>query len=166
MQFNDSVYKFMYAALQEADNALENNDIPVGAVIVFENKIIGRGYNQVESLNDPTAHAEMIAFTAAANYLKSPNLEKCDLYTTLEPCIMCTGAAINARIKTIYFGAFQPKYGACGSIYNIPAENKLNHKIKIYSGIYSEESSVLLTTFFEKMRKDLIKLNRNSQKFN
>ena len=142
----------MYAALQEAETALEKEEVPIGAVVVYNNRIIGKGHNQTEMLNDPTAHAEMIAITAACNHIKSKFLEECDLYVTLEPCVMCTGSILLARIKNLYFGTFEPKFGACGSLYNIAADNKFNHKPDIYSGIYAEESSEMLKRFFSKKR--------------
>jgi tRNA(adenine34) deaminase len=143
----------MYAALQEAEQAFEEDEIPIGAVVVHQNKIIGKGHNQVEKLNDATAHAEMIAITAASNNLGNWNLNECDIYVTLEPCIMCTGALLASRIRHIYFSALDPKFGACGSIYNLAEESKTNHKIKTYSGILAEESKQLLKLFFTKLRK-------------
>ena len=140
----------MYAALQEAEIAFEKGEIPIGAVVVNKNKIIGRGHNQVEMNSDATAHAEMIAITAACNHLKSKYLDECQLYVTIEPCIMCTGAIINSRISSIFFGAFEPKTGACGSTI-FPFKNK-NHP-KIYSGILSEESKLLMQNFFEQKRE-------------
>jgi len=153
MKFSEDTYRFMYAALQEAEAALEDDEVPIGAIVVHKNKIIGRGYNQVAKLKDPTAHAEMIAITAASNHLGNWRLNECDLYVTVEPCIMCTGALLAARINSIYFAAFDPKYGACGSIYNLAEEGKYNHKIKLYSGILSAESKQLLKKFFGDIRK-------------
>ncbi|OGU61028.1 MAG: tRNA-specific adenosine deaminase [Ignavibacteria bacterium RBG_13_36_8] len=144
----------MYAALQEAEKAFELNEIPIGAVVVYNNKIIGKGYNQTELLKDPTAHAEMLAITAAANHLNSKILDECDLYVTAEPCIMCSGAILLARIRNLYFSTFEPKFGACGSLFNLIEKNKYNHKIKVYSGIYAEESKSLLNKFFIKLRRD------------
>lgn len=144
----------MFAALQEAESALDENEVPVGAVIVYKNKIIGRGHNQIEGLKDPTAHAEMIALSAAANHLQNWRLNECDIYVTLEPCIMCTGALLAARINNLYFAAYDPKYGACGSIYNLAEEGKYNHKLKVFSGIYSEESKGLLKSFFGSLRNN------------
>ncbi len=152
----------MFAALQEAENAIEENEVPVGAVIVHKNKIIGRGYNQVERLHDPTAHAEMIAITAAANHLENWRLNECDIYVTLEPCIMCTGALLASRIKNIFFSTFDAKFGACGSVYNLAEEGKYNHKINLFSGIYALESEEMLKKFFNKIRnKDFPSINRN-----
>ena len=152
MIFSEDNYKFMFAALQEAEKALEIDEVPVGAVVVHENKIIGRGYNQTEQLKDPTAHAEMIAITAASNHLSNWRLNNCDIYVTLEPCVMCTGALLNARINSIYFSSFDSKFGACGSLYNLAEEGKYNHRIKLFSGLYSTESEKLLKDFFLKKR--------------
>jgi tRNA(adenine34) deaminase len=157
MLFSEDTYKYMYAALQEAERAFEEGEVPIGAVVVHSKKIIGRGYNQTEKLKDPTAHAEMLAITAASNSLGAWRLSECDLYVTAEPCVMCAGASVLARIKTIYYAADEPKFGACGSLYNIAGEGKLNHKIKIYSGIYAEES--------KKMMQDFFKKNRNKKEF-
>lgn len=153
MNFSEDVYRFMYAALQEAQKAYEMNEVPIGAVIVYQNKIIGRGYNQVERLKDPTAHAEMIAITAASDCIGNWRLIECDLYVTLEPCIMCSGALLLSRIRNIYFSNFDNKFGACGSVYNLAEENKYNHKINTFSGIMSNESQALLKRFFSKIRK-------------
>ncbi|HZW37872.1 MAG TPA: tRNA adenosine(34) deaminase TadA [Ignavibacteriaceae bacterium] len=152
MLFAEENYKFMFAALQEAERALENNEVPVGAVVVHQNKIIGKGYNQVELLKDATAHAEILAITSAANHLQDWRLNECDIYVTLEPCVMCAGAILLSRIKNLYFSIFDFKFGACGSVYNIPEEGKYNHKTNVYSGIYAEESKSLLQSFFGKVR--------------
>ena len=152
MIFNEEIYRFMFAALQEAEKALEENEVPVGAVVVKDSKIIGRGYNQVERLKDATAHAEMIAITSAANHIGNWRLNDCSIYVTLEPCIMCTGAMLSSRIKELFFSVFDPKFGACGSVYNLADDGKTNHKIKIYSGIYSDESKKLLQEFFSKLK--------------
>jgi len=142
----------MYAALQDAEIALAENEVPVGAVVVKEDKIIGRGYNQVERLKDATAHAEMIALTAASNHLQNWRLEGCSIFVTLEPCTMCTGAMLASRIDELYFATYDPKFGACGSLYNLAEDAKTNHKIKIYSGIYAEESKKLVKQFFAQLR--------------
>jgi len=153
MIFDEQIYRFMFAALQEAEKALDENEVPVGAVVVIDNKIIGRGYNQLEKLKDATAHAEMIALTAAANHIGNWRLNECSIYVTLEPCIMCTGAMLASRINELYFAAFDPKFGACGSLYNLAEDGKTNHKIKVFSGIYAEESKKLLQEFFSRLQK-------------
>ncbi|HEX2962829.1 MAG: tRNA adenosine(34) deaminase TadA [Bacteroidota bacterium] len=152
MLFSEEVYRFMYAALSEAEKALEENEVPIGAVVVHKNRIIGRGYNQTERLKDPTAHAEILAITSAANHLQNWRLNECDIYVNVEPCVMCTGAMIAARIDSLYFSTYEPKFGACGSLYNIAEDGRLNHKIKVYSGIYAEESRMLMKEFFQKTR--------------
>lgn len=153
MLFDESVYKYMYAALHEAETAFQNDEVPIGAVVVYQNKIIGRGYNQTERLKDSTAHAEMIAITAASNYLENKFLDECDLYVTVEPCVMCSGAILLSRIRTVYFGTFEPKFGAAGSLFNILNSDLYNHKPKVYSGIYENEAKSLLENFFKKKRK-------------
>ena len=152
MIFDESKYRFMSEALKEAAKAFQHDEVPVGAVVVFENKIIGRGYNQVEKLKDATAHAEMISITAAENYIGDWRLNNCDIYVTMEPCLMCTGAIISSRIKRVFFSVFDPKFGACGSVYNIAQEGKMNHKVGVYSGLLSQESDSLLKEFFKKRR--------------
>ncbi len=142
----------MYSALKEAELAFEEDEVPIGAVVVYQNRIIGKGRNQVQRLNDPTAHAEMLAITAATNNLKSKFLSECDLYITVEPCLMCSGAILLSRIRNVYFATYEPKLGACGSVYNVIENNKYNHSIKIYSSIYAEESKALLQSFFQKKR--------------
>lgn len=150
---------YMELALREAQNAFEKNEVPVGAVVVFEDKVIGRGYNQTESLHDATAHAEIIALSAAFNHFGDWRLENCYLFSTLEPCAMCAGAAILSRIKTIVFGASDPKFGACGSIFNLPIEKKLNHNIEIVSGVMAKEVSSLMKLFFEQIRQNKERIN-------
>jgi tRNA(adenine34) deaminase len=142
----------MQEALKEAQKAFGEDEVPVGAVVVYQNKIIARGYNQVERLKDPTAHAEMLALTAACNYLNTKWLNGASLYVTIEPCSMCAGALVLARIKDLYFGAQDPKTGACGSVINIVTHKKLNHHIKVTKGILAEECSSLLKEFFKKKR--------------
>lgn len=153
MLFPEDVYKFMYAALTEAEKALNANEIPIGAVVVHENKIIGRGFNQTGMLNDPTAHAEMLALTAASNHLQSKFLDECKIYVTVEPCLMCSGAILLSRIKNLYFATFEPKFGACGSLFNVIDANKYNHKPSVFSGIYADESKELLEKFFQSKRQ-------------
>ena len=142
----------MKQALREAEKAFEKNEVPIGAVVVLDDKIIGRGHNQTISLKDPTAHAEMIAITSAANYLQDFRLERCKIYVTLEPCPMCAGALVNARIEELYFSAFDPKSGACGTILNITENRNLNHRIKTFSGLLEKESKSLLQIFFNGLR--------------
>ena len=142
----------MKAALKEAERAFQLGEVPVGAVVVHEGAIIGKGYNQIELLQDPTAHAEMIALTAAANHLQSRRLEACTLYVTLEPCPMCAGAIVLARVPTLVFGAFDPKAGACGTLFNIVEDKRLNHSPHVVSGVCDRESEELLKGFFGRVR--------------
>lgn len=142
----------MKQALREAEKAFELGEVPVGAVVVHEGQIIGRGYNQIEMLQDATAHAEMIALTAAAGHLQSRRLEKCTLYVTLEPCPMCAGAVVLSRIPTLVFGAYDPKAGACGTLFNIPEDKRLNHNPHVVGGVCDRESEELLKGFFGGVR--------------
>ena len=144
--------QWMNMALREARRAFDADEVPVGAIIVHEGEIIGRGYNQREQLQDPTAHAEMIAITAAASHLNSMRLENCILYVTLEPCSMCAGAVVLARIPTLVFGSFDPKAGACGTLYNIVEDRRLNHSVHVLGGICDRESESLLKDFFARKR--------------
>ena len=144
--------KFMDIAFREAEKAFKIGEIPVGAIIVKDGVIIGKGYNQVETLKDPTAHAEIIAITAAANHLESKWLEGCTLYVTLEPCIMCAGAIVLARIPILVFGTFDPKAGACGTLYNIVQDKKLNHRVHVISGVNDLKCKAILKDFFNIMR--------------
>ncbi|MCU0665490.1 MAG: tRNA adenosine(34) deaminase TadA [Candidatus Omnitrophica bacterium] len=143
---------YMLEALKEAREAFEEDEVPVGCVIVHEGKIISRAHNQVERLKDPTAHAEMIALTSATNYLQQKWLNGAALYVTIEPCSMCAGALVLARVKNVFFGAADPKTGACGSVFNIAASKKLNHRIKAQGGVLKEDCAGLLTEFFRKKR--------------
>jgi len=144
----------MRLALAEARKALNKNEVPVGAVVVYEGRVIGRGYNLIESLQDPTAHAEMLAVTAAANTLASWRLDQSILYVTLEPCMMCTGAILLARIPLIVYGAADPRYGACGSALQMADGAKLDIQARVIGGIMKEESSLLLKEFFRKLRQN------------
>ena len=144
----------MQEALKEAQKAFQEDEVPVGAVIVHEGKIIAHGHNQIERLKDPTAHAEMIAITSAASYLGTKWLNAASLYVTIEPCSMCAGAMVLARIKNLCFGAKDPKTGACGSVIDIANHKKLNHRIKVTRGILETECSSLLKDFFRKKRKN------------
>ena len=143
---------FMREALKHARIAADNDEVPVGAVIVHEGKIIARAHNQVETLKDPTAHAEMIAITQASASLESKWLSEGALYVTLEPCSMCAGALVLARIRRICFGAADPKTGACGSVLDIVGHEPLNHHPEVESGILEEECGRLVSGFFREKR--------------
>lgn len=143
---------YMRRALYEARQAFEEEEVPVGAVIVRDGEIIASAHNQREQLRDPTAHAEMIAITQAAASVGSWRLEKCQLYVTLEPCPMCAGAIVQARIPLIVFGAFDPKAGACGSLFTITSDTRLNHRAAQISGVLAPECAAILTEFFAMQR--------------
>jgi tRNA(adenine34) deaminase len=143
---------WMAYAFKEAEKAYEQNEIPIGAVVVFQNKIVGRGFNQIEMLQDPTAHAEMIAITAAVATIGSKWLNGATLYVTLEPCPMCAGAVVLSRMQTLVFGASDPKTGACGSLMNIAQDERLNHRVEIVHGIMEVKCSAILKDFFVKLR--------------
>jgi len=146
-------HRFMFQAYLLAEKAYDEGEVPVGAVIVHNNTIVGKGYNQVERLNDPTAHAEMIAISAACDTLSSKYLSESTLYVTLEPCMMCSGAAVWSKMKTVVFGAMDEQSGGCGSRFNI-AENKyLNHRIEIIQGVMEADCEYLLKTFFKEKRQ-------------
>ena len=147
---NHSIFSheyFMQEALKEAMNALENDEVPIGAVIVAANRIIGRGFNQTESLNDVTAHAEMLAFTSAANTINSKYLNECTLYVTLEPCIMCAGAAYWTQIGQIVYGASDPKRG-----FSLCVPSPLHPSTILMGGVLEHECSILVKDFFKKKR--------------
>ncbi len=144
---------YMKEALKEAKIAFEKDEVPVGAVIVFKEQIIARAHNQIMTLKDPTAHAEMIAITQASAYLKNERLKDCDVYVTIESCSMCVGALVLARVKKIVYGAHDPKTGACGSVFNLANSNKLNHRIKVKSGVLIDDCSFLIKEFFRKKRE-------------
>src|SRR5215470_20216633 len=142
----------MRAALREAQAALAKDEVPIGCVIVHEGMIIGRGHNQVENLADATAHAEILAIGAASNALESWRLTDCTLYVTLEPCAMCAGAIILARVGRLVYGARDPKAGACGSVLDVIHEPRLNHRVEIMEGVLAEECGTLLKEFFVRKR--------------
>ena len=144
---------FMQEALHEARCALSTADVPVGAVVVVDGMIIGRGRNQRQALRDPTAHAEVLALRAAAQQLRSWRLTTATLYVTLEPCIMCLGAAILSRIAGLVFGCHDPKAGACGSRFDILGAQQLNHTFPVITGVCQAEARSLLTTFFQQLRR-------------
>jgi tRNA(adenine34) deaminase len=145
--------RWMQAALAEAQSAFEAGEVPIGAVIVHEDRIIAAAGNQRESLNDPTAHAEMIAITQAAQTLSSWRLLDCTLYVTLEPCPMCAGAIVQARIPRVYYGAADPKAGACHTLFQVTSDVRLNHQAVVISGVFKDESRALLQQFFAQQRK-------------
>jgi tRNA(adenine34) deaminase len=142
------------AALAEAEKAVDEGEVPVGAVVVREGTIVGRGHNQVERLQDSTAHAEILAIGAAAATLGSWRLSECTIYVTLEPCIMCAGALVLSRIGLLVYAAHDPKAGACGSRIDVLGEPWLNHHVPVVSGILGDEASSLLSAFFASKRKE------------
>lgn len=148
----DSTF-WMKMALEEAKKGYRLGEVPVGAVIILDNQLIGRGFNQTEKLKDPTAHAEILAITSACEAVGDWRLDEAILYCSLEPCSMCAGAAVLARIKKIVFGASDPKFGACGSIFNIPVEPRLNHRIELEGGVMADDVAELMQTFFREIRK-------------
>ena len=143
----------MRAALAEAMKALDEGEVPIGCVIVHEGTVVGRGHNQVERLRDATAHAEIIAIGAASDARQDWRLEDCTLYVTLEPCAMCAGAIVLARVGRVVYGAHDPKAGACGSVLNVLDEPRLNHSPALTSGVLAAEAGSLLTEFFEMKRR-------------
>lgn len=143
---------FMRAALAEAHAARDEGEVPVGAVVVRAARIIARGHNQREALADPTAHAEMIALTAAAAAVGGWRLDDCTLYVTLEPCVMCAGAIVLARVRRLVFAATDPKAGACVSLFDIPTDRRLNHRVEIGEPVLTDECGSLLREFFGRQR--------------
>ena len=143
----------MEEAIRLAQRAAEAGEVPVGAVIIHEGRVIGRAHNQVETLHDATAHAEMIAITQAAEALANWRLEGAEIYVTLEPCPMCAGALVNSRASRIIYGADDPIAGACGSVFNIVNEKRLNHRIPVVKGVLAERCSELLKSFFRARRQ-------------
>lgn len=147
--YND---KFMREALKLAETAFFKDEVPVGAIVVYKNRIIGRGYNQVEMLCDPTAHAEMLALSAACTTLHEKYLKDCTLYVTLEPCMMCSGAIVWSKLERVVFGAMDEKAGSCGSVFNLASNQKLNHQTKVIQGVLEQECSDILKRFFQSKR--------------
>src|SRR6478672_10149755 len=145
----------MEMALEEAGLAADEDEVPVGAVVVSrEQGVIGRAHNQREQLNDPTAHAEMIAITQAAQALASWRLERCVMYVTLEPCPMCAGAVVQARLPVVVYGATDPKAGACATLYRITSDPRLNHRAQVIGGVLAESCATLLSDFFAAKRRN------------
>ncbi len=143
---------FMMFALREAEKAYEEGEIPIGCVIVFENKIIAKAHNQVETLKDSTAHAEILAITSASAHLDSKVLKDCSMYVTLEPCSMCAGAIVLSKLDNLFFGAFDVKAGACGSVINITNNKSLNHRVNVFGGILDTKCGNILKSFFREKR--------------
>ncbi len=157
---NDADDRFIRAAIEAARIAEDNGDVPIGAVIVYKSQIIGKAYNQREQLKDPTAHAEIIALTQAAAFLESWRLNGCTMYVTLEPCPMCAGALVLARMDRLVYGCDDPKTGACKSLYHIVQDERLNHKLEVTSGVLEEQCREQLQGFFARRREE----NKNSNK--
>jgi len=145
--------KYMKEALKEAKKAELIDEVPIGCVIVKDDKIIARGHNQRETNQSPIGHAEIIAINKASKKLKSWRLEGCDIYVTLEPCIMCSGAIIQSRISKVYYGAFDPKGGALGSSINVLEAKNINHHPEVISGVMQEECSKIITNYFKAKRQ-------------
>lgn len=145
--------RFMHEALQEACLALQCAEVPVGAVVVVDDVVVGRGHNQRQMLSDPTAHAEVLALRQTAQHLRHWQLTAATLYVTLEPCIMCLGAAVLSRIRCLVFGCRDPKAGACGSRFDILGMERLNHTFPVISGVCEDEASALLRGFFQALRR-------------
>ena len=152
MPITDDDRMWMRVALEEAERALESGDVPIGAIAVQRGEIIGRGYNRREADKDPTAHAEMIAMREAAAALNRWRLDKVTLYCTLEPCAMCAGAMVLARLPRLVYGATDPKAGAAGSVFDLTRHHRLNHRVQVEGGLYAEESAQLIRAFFRKLR--------------
>lgn len=144
---------YMQMALQQAVAAAECDEVPVGAVVVHQGRVIGAAHNQREALRDPTAHAEMLAITQAAEALGDWRLEDCGLYVTLEPCPMCAGAIVNARVPLVVYGAADPKAGAARSLFQLLDDGRLNHRADVIPGVLADPCSLLLTDFFERQRQ-------------
>ena len=145
--------KFMQKALRQAHKALSLDEVPIGAIIVKDGKVIASGYNKVESSNIATEHAEIVAIRKACKKLGGWRLDGCEMFVTLEPCPMCAGAIVNARIKKVYFGAYEPKSGSAQSKHKVLTESGLNHTTLYEGGILQEECSILLTNYFKSKRK-------------
>ena len=149
----EKIIKYMKEALKEARKAELIDEVPIGCVIVKDDKIIARGHNQRETKQSPIGHAEIIAINKASKKLKSWRLEGCDIYVTLEPCIMCSGAIIQSRINKVYYGASDPKGGALGSSINVLEANNINHHPEVISGVLKEECSSIITNYFKAKRQ-------------
>jgi tRNA(adenine34) deaminase len=157
---NDDDAGFMHVALNRARQAEEAGEVPVGAVVVKDGLVIGEGYNRPISAMDPTAHAEVMALRDAAQRVGNYRLGGCTLYVTLEPCAMCVGAIFHARIGRLVYGAADPKTGACGSVINLPAEERLNHHMQVTGNVLAEECAGMLRKFFAARRRMGMKTDR------
>jgi len=153
MPITDADREWMRLALREAERALDNQDVPIGAIAVHQDAIIGRGYNRREADKDPTAHAEIIAMRAAAAALGRWRLDDVTLYCTLEPCAMCAGAMVLARLPRLVYGALDPKAGAAGSVFNLTRHHRLNHRVHVDGGLYADEAAELIREFFRQLRR-------------
>ena len=143
----------MRMALREAQAAAAKDEVPVGVVIVKDGRVIGRAHNMRETLNDPTAHAEMIAITQAAEALGAWRLDGATMYVTLEPCTMCAGAIVLSRLSRLVYAAADPKAGACGTLYNVVQDERLNHRVELSVGVLADESRAVLQEFFHGKRQ-------------
>ncbi len=154
MDYSEHDQLFMQAALAEARIAESLGEVPIGTVITYDGQVIGRGHNLRESSQDPTTHAEVIAIRQAAQFLQSWRLLDCTLYVTLEPCVMCMGAIILARIPRLVFGCRDPKVGAAGSLYNFAEDDRFNHQVEVESGVLQQECGQQLSGFFRRLREE------------
>ena len=156
METNDLAtdQRYMRTAIDQAYIAEENGDVPIGCVIVHENRVIAKAYNQREQLHDPTAHAEIIALTQAAEYIGNWRLHDCTIYVTLEPCPMCAGALVLGRLDRLVYGTDDPKTGAVKSLYNIVQDERLNHRLEVTSGILADDCKAQLQAFFQRRRQE------------
>jgi tRNA(adenine34) deaminase len=144
--------RYMARAFMLAEQAYNEGEVPVGALVVKDGAIIGKGYNQVQRLNDPTAHAEMLAISAACETIHEKYLSECTLYVTLEPCPMCAGASVWSKLDTVVFGAPDANAGGCGSVFNISSSNKLNHQVSVIQGVMEADCEHLMKAFFKEKR--------------
>lgn len=155
--------KYMIEALKEAAKAGDAGDVPIGCVIVKDDEIIGRGHNRVEADHDPSAHAEMLAIREAARATGRERLEGCRMYVTLEPCSMCAGAIVLARIEELVFGASDPKTGACGSLYDIVEDERLNHRVLVRRGMMEQTCSQMIRDFFAALRQERVRMRKDGR---
>ena len=154
MPITEADREWMRLALREAERALKSRDVPIGAIAVYRGAIIGRGHNRREADQDPTAHAEILAMRAAAAALGKWRLDDVTLYCTLEPCAMCAGAMVLARLPRLVYGAIDPKAGAAGSVFDLTRHHRLNHRLHVDGGLYADEAAALIREFFRQLRQD------------